>query len=57
MSTIEQPEQLDREQTPPAGLQIPESRGGFFGYSEEKSLQQVSVIYSWIVHIRGLLLD
>jgi hypothetical protein len=45
-------------QLPPDGtdLQIPESRDGFFGYPEEKSLQQVrmanpiSLIYA---HIHG----
>jgi len=37
-STIEDP-----ELSPLSSLRIPESRAGFFGYSEEKSQQHVSV--------------
>jgi hypothetical protein len=46
MSMSEQFENVsDREPTPQdnTGLQIPESRDGFFGYPEEKSLQHVRV--------------
>lgn len=44
MYTSEQENMSDKDLTPPPDntvLQIPESRDGFFGYPEEKTLQHV----------------
>ena len=35
------PKEFVSSPTPPVGLVIPEAKDGFFGYTEEKSLQQV----------------
>ena len=42
MSALKEDKSVNSSPTPgSAGLHIPEAKDGFFGYTEEKSLQQV----------------